>query len=89
MFFIVDDPSERVKIETYTKHIDSIVMWLYILNVYGSKKCSQKFTTFFYFTKLEKKVPESNIEVIDQIHVNTGFTTTCPINSEIVIFREE
>jgi hypothetical protein len=89
VFFIVDDPSERVKIETYTKHIDSIVMWLYILNVYGSKKCSQKFTTFFYFTKLEKKVPESNIEVIDQIHVNTGFTTTCPINSEIVIFREE
>ena len=34
-------------------------------------------------------MPDSNIDIIDQIHVNTGFTTTCPVDSEIVIFREE
>lgn len=89
VFFIIEESIERLKIETYNKHIDNIVMWLYILNEYGSKKCSPNFTTYFYFTKLEKKTPDSNIDIIDQIHVNTGFTTTCPIDSEIVIFREE
>ena len=89
VFFIVEESFERLKIETYNKHIDNIVMWLYILNEYGSKKCSTNFTTYFYFTKLEKAIPNSNIEIIDQIHVNTGFTTTCPVDSEIVIFREE
>jgi hypothetical protein len=89
VFFIVEESIDRIKIETYNKHIDNIVMWIYILNEYGSKKCSANFTTYFYFTKLEKKVPDSNIDIIDQIHVNTGFTTTCPVDSEIVIFREE
>ena len=89
VFFIIEESIDRVKIETYNKHVDNIVLWLYILNEYGSKKCSPQFTTYFYFTKLEKKTPESNIDIIDQIHVNTGFTTTCPVNSEIVIFREE
>ena len=89
LFFIVEESIDRIKIETYNKHIDNIVMWLYILNEYGSKKCSKNFTTYFYFTKLEKKTPDSNIDIIDQIHVNTGFTTTCPVDSEIVIFREE
>ena len=89
VFFIIEESIDRVKIEIYNKHVDNIVLWLYILNEYGSKKCSPQFTTYFYFTKLEKKTPESNIDIIDQIHVNTGFTTTCPVNSEIVIFREE
>ena len=89
MIFVVEDPIEKVKIESYNKHIDNIVMWLYILNEYGSKKCSLNFTIYFYFTKHEKKIPDSNIDIIDQIHVNTGFTTNCPRDSEIVIFREE
>lgn len=89
VFFIVEESIDRIKIETYNKHIDNIVMWIYILNEYGSKKCSANFTTYFYFTKLEKTIPNSNIDIIDQIHVNTGFTTTCPVDSEIVIFREE
>jgi len=89
LFFIVEESIDRIKIETYNKHVDNVVIWLYILNEYGSKKCSPNFTTYFYFTKLEKKMPVSNIDIIDQIHVNTGFTTTCPVDSEIVIFREE
>ena len=89
VFFIVEESIDRIKIETYNKHIDNIVLWLNILNEYSSKKCSLNFTTYFYFTKLEKKMPNSSIEIIDQINVNTGFTTTCPADSEIVIFREE
>jgi hypothetical protein len=89
LHFIVEELEVEHKIDIYNKYVDAIIMWFYILNEYGSKKCSSTFTVFFYFTSLEKKLPDSNIDILDQIHVNTAFTTTCPKDSEIVIFRKE
>jgi hypothetical protein len=64
-------------------------MWLYILTEYANKECSKQITIYFYFTTHEKILPVSNIDILDEIHINTAFTTTCPSNSEIVIFRKE
>jgi len=89
IIFVVEDPNIELKIKTYNKYIDSIIMWLYILNLYSSKQCSNSLVIYFYFTSLEKKLPESNIHILDEKHVNTAFTTTCPKDSEIVIFRYE
>lgn len=89
LHFIVEELEVEHKIDIYNRYVDSIIMWFYILNEYGSKKCASAFTIFFYFTSLEKKLPDSNISILDQIHVNTAFTTTCPKDSEIVIFRKE
>ncbi len=44
---------------------------------------------YLYLTSLEKTLPNSNIHILDEINVNTAFTTTCPKDSEIVIFRKE
>jgi hypothetical protein len=87
--FTVEDANIELKIKKYNKYIDSIIMWLYILNLYSSKQCANSLTVYFYFTTLEKKLPESNIFILDERHVNTAFTTTCPKDSEIVIFRHE
>ena len=64
-------------------------MWLYILNIYSSRECANTLTIYFYFTSLEKSLPNSNIHILDEINVNTAFTTTCPKDSEIVVFRKE
>ena len=87
--FVVEDPNIELKITTYNKYVDSIIMWLYILNLYSSKQCANSLVIYFYFTSLEKKLPDSNIHILDEKHVNTAFTTTCPKDSEIVIFRHE
>jgi len=87
--FVVEDPNIELKIKTYNKYVDSIIMWLYILNLYSSKQCANSLVIYFYFTSLEKKLPESNIHILDERHINTAFTTTCPKDSEIVIFRHE
>jgi len=89
VIFVVEDPNIELKIKTYNKYVDSIIMWLYILNLYSSKQCANSLIIYFYFTSLEKKLPESNIHILDEKHVNTAFTTTCPKDSEIVIFRRE
>jgi hypothetical protein len=80
---------ETGSIETFNKYIDTIIMWLYILNKFASKTCSNTLIIYFYFTSLEKHLPRSNIDILDEIHVNTAFTTTCPKDSEIVVFRKE
>lgn len=72
----------------YNKHMDMIFMWLYILNKHASKTCSNRLVVYLYFTSLEKKIP-SNISILDEIHINSAFTSTCPKDSEIVIFRKE
>jgi hypothetical protein len=89
LYFITEELDSNINIQTYNKYVETIVMWLYILNEYASKKCSKNFTVYFYFTSLKKNLPDSNVEILDENHVNTAFTSTCPRDSEIIIFRRE
>ena len=44
---------------------------------------------YIYHTSLLKMLPSTNIEILNETHVNTAFTRTCPKDSEIVVFRKE
>ena len=76
-------------IASFNKYVDTILTWLYILNDQASSHCSKIITIYLYFTSHEKCIPTMNVDILDEIHVNSAFTTTCPVNSEIVIFRKE
>lgn len=87
--FIVENDNLELEIELYNRYMDSICMWLYILNIYSSKECAKNLNIYFYMTSLEKNLPDTNINILDENNVNTAFTTTCPRDSEIVVFRKE
>jgi hypothetical protein len=89
LIFVVEDSNVETNIQLYNTYVDYITIWLFIVNKYGSKKCANRFTTYFYFSSLEKKLPDNTDIVLEQAHVNTAYTTTCPVDSEIVIFRRE
>jgi hypothetical protein len=89
LYFITEEEHIELKIEEYNKRVDSIIMWLFILNEYASKQCASNLVVYFYFTSLEKRLPNSNIHILDENNVNTAFTTTCPKDSEIVVYRKE
>jgi len=89
VYFIVENGDVELELETYNNYIEMIGIWLYILNVYAPKECATTISIYLYFTSLEKKLPSSNIFILDENNVNTAFTTTCPADSEIVIFRKE
>jgi len=84
----IEEKNIESNIAVYNKYMDMIFMWLYILNKHASKTCSNRLVVYLYFTSLEKKIP-SNISILDEINVNSAFTSTCPKDSEIVIFRKE
>jgi hypothetical protein len=87
--FIVEEDDIDEKINKFNKYFDAIFMWLYILNQYSSKECANSLVIYLYFTSLEKKFPQTNIYILDEININTAFTTTCPKDSEIIVFRKE
>jgi hypothetical protein len=89
IIFIVEEDNFEFKIETFNSYVDAIIMWLYILNKYASKQCVNSLVIYLYFTSLEKNIPDSKISILNEINVNTAFTTTCPKDSEIVVFRKE
>jgi hypothetical protein len=89
LIFVVEDEEHHIKFEMFSKYVDAIIMWLYILNQYASKQCAESLVSYFYFTSLAKNLPNSNISILDEIHVNTAFTRTCPRESEIIVFRKE
>ena len=88
--FVVEDVNVEMYLDKYSKYVDSMLAWLYIINQYtASSSCAKTLTIYLYFTHLPKLLPESNVHILDENHVNTAFTYTCPTNSEIVIFRHE
>jgi len=89
LYFITEEEHIELKLEEYNKHVDSIIMWLFILNEYASKQCASNLVVYFYFTSLEKRLPNSNIQILNENNINTAFTTTCPKDSEIVVYRKE
>lgn len=89
LYFIIEDSISDVKLLHYQQKVDVIILWLFILNKYASKKCSKYLTVYFYFTSLTKNLPFSNTDSLKEDHVNTAFTSTCPSHSEIIIYRKE
>lgn len=89
VYFMVENKNVEEEIEVYNRYVQSIAMWLYMLNIYAPKECVESIHIYLYFTSLLKKLPNSNIHILDENNVNTAFTTTCPKDSEIVVFRKE
>jgi len=89
VYFVEECSNEQLNMEEYHRYIESIIIWLYILDIHSPKVCSNSLIIYLYFTSLNKNLPTSHIEILDQVHVNTAFTYSCPKDSEIVIFRKE
>ena len=89
IIFLTEDDRVEGLIETYNNYVDNMLVWLYIVDTYSSKKCASQLKIFIYHTSLLKNLPGSNIEILNENNVNTAFTRTCPIDSEIVVFRKE
>jgi hypothetical protein len=87
--FLVEDKNPELSLVVYNEYVDKILAWLYIINEYGIKRCAKKLTLYIYMTSMKKELPSSNISILDQSNVNTAFTYTCPVVSEIVVFRKE
>jgi hypothetical protein len=72
-----------------TVHAIMVYRWLTVVEKYAQRReCSQKMNIYIYMTDQKKILPNAG-EEIEQIHVNTAFTTSCKTTTEIHLFRAE
>ncbi len=81
--------SKPTNIQKYHLYVQNMLVWIHIINQYNINHCSNNLCVFIYQTRLLKKIPTSDDIILNEFHVNTAFTRTCPADSEIVIFRKE
>jgi hypothetical protein len=89
IYFIITTELTHDEIFLLHEYVHMMYMWLYILDEYSSKHCSKTITIFIYFTPFKKQLPNNQLIVLDTEHINTGYTTGCRINTEIVLYRTE
>ena len=89
ILFVVENNEVEKLIKMYNNYVDYMLVWLYIVNIYSSKKCVKQLKIIIYHTTLLKLLPTSNVSILDENNINTAFTTTCPSDSEIVVYRKE
>ena len=89
--FIEENSEINERIQLYTKYIETIAIWLCIDIKNGEQECSKELDIFLYMTSLKKQLPKPNNmkNILGENNVNTAFTSTCPIASEIIIYRKE
>ena len=91
-FVLNDDMYDTLKtrnIHFLDNYVRMMYMWIYILNSFSKETCSKTLSVYIYLTPFKKLLPDNQLTIIDKEHVNTGYTTSCRVNNEIVIFREE
>lgn len=72
--------------ENVHQYIEPIALWLSMI---PSSTCAKTLSVYIYLTSHQKQLPLSKTSVLDEINVNSAYTTSCPVDSEIIIFRKE
>jgi hypothetical protein len=66
-----------------------IYTWFHFIESNAKMECSHRLHIYIYLTDFKKTIPTMESAEIDEIHANTGMTTTCERNSDIQIYRRE
>jgi hypothetical protein len=87
--FILFETITHEKILELNKKINMIYMWIYILDSFATLKCTKILNLYVYMTPFKKQLPDNQLIVIGPNHVNTGFTTSCQLSTDIILYRQE
>jgi len=89
LVFFKDDPHTDLKY--HNKVIKLIYTWLLIATNRIPPTCSKTLQIYIYFTDFKKLLPsrKGKDNSISVNHVNSAYTTSCDIDTTIVIYRKE
>jgi len=89
LYFILFDELSSEQVLEMNKAVNMIYMWIYIINKYAVGKCSKSISLYLYMTPFKKEFPVNQLITLNAEHVNSGYTTGCKKDTEIVIYRKE
>jgi hypothetical protein len=88
IYFIIEESEKKILIQEYNKYVKRILSWFYLIKDNINTECCKTLNIYIFMSSLKKTIP-NNLDILDHKNVNTGLTTSCPKNGEIIIFRKE
>lgn len=89
-FFHPGKKNKRGVIENFLEDcIMKIYLWLFIIQPYIRDNCSKEMNAYILFSDHKKVLSNNKFELLDSIHVNTAFTTSCLPKTNMMIYRKE
>lgn len=88
IYFICCDET-ITSINKLTEYAKNICIWITMIHNIASLNCSKNLDLYIFLTPFNKKLPNSQLDYISSKDINTAYTTSCSLNTEIVIFRQE
>lgn len=89
VYFIIFNDTTQEVLYTLNQYIQMVYIWIYMIQMLSQNKCSKKLDLYVYFTPFKKKLPDNQLIILNSEHANTGYTTGCREETEIVIYRKE
>jgi hypothetical protein len=87
--FVIFEYTTQDVLFILNRYIQMIYMWMYMLDSFSVKKCSKILDLYIYLTPFKKELPDNQLVTLDSEHINTGYTTGCREQTEIVLYRKE
>ena len=87
--FVIFEKITQSILFTLKQYIKLIYIWIYIVDDFSLKKCSNKLDVYIYLTPFKKQLPNNQLQIIDSRNVNTAYTTGCQKETEIILYRKE
>ena len=66
-----------------------VYLWFFVADSYTTKSCSSHVHVYLYLTDHTKELPKHSHTAVNQLHVNTAFTTGCQKTTDIHVYRKE
>jgi uncharacterized protein YacL (UPF0231 family) len=82
---------KHVSHDKIKEYFDKCYLWLNMI-IYSNcniHKCCNNLDIVIALTNKKKILPKNSNIVLSSEHINTGYTYTCKINNEIIIYRKE
>jgi len=72
-----------------SKHLEAVLIVIHLLLSCALKNCNTEIDINFIFTDAKKVLPDSDMDILGPLHMNSGFATRCVPGGNIVIYRKE
>lgn len=86
--FGISAESEPI-MEKLAAYVHCILAVLYFCGKYSKRHCSRTLQVIIILLDDAKMLPETAVSTIGALHVNSGFSSVCQTDNEIVVYRAE
>lgn len=76
------------RLNDYDEYTRIIFAW-FILALKHSTLSVRSLNLYLFMSEIDKKLPESSLEILEPLNCNSAVTTACNTNGEILVYRKE